>query len=95
MTTVTLYGKPDCPLCDKAESQLRSAIDESDVSLEIVDITQDDDLYVHYWAQIPVVAFEDGPTLYAPIGDDELIRALGSCRTTTSARRRDGPYGRR
>ena len=76
MPTITLYGKPDCPLCDKAEAQLRRWCSASDVAIEIVDITQDDDLYARYWAEIPVIAFMDGTTLYAPIDEAELRRAL-------------------
>ena len=76
MTTVMLYSKPDCPLCEKAEAQLRALIDGMDVVLEIVDITQDDALDARYWAQIPVIAFEDGPTLYAPIEEIDLRHAL-------------------
>lgn len=76
MTTVTLYSKPDCPLCDKAESHLRTVTAGLDVALEIVDITQEGELYARYWAQIPVIAFDDGATLYAPIDESELRHAL-------------------
>lgn len=76
MTTVTLYGKPDCPLCDKAESQFRNLTVGMDIALETIDITQDANLYARYWAQIPVVAFEDGTTLYAPIDEADLRQAL-------------------
>ena len=76
MHTITLYAKPDCPLCDKAEAQLRALVDRTDVALKIVDITQDDALYARYWAQIPVVAFADGTTLYAPIDEAELRQVL-------------------
>jgi len=73
--TVTLYSKPECPLCDKAEAQLRKLL-SSRWTLEVVDITKDETLYARYWAQIPVVAFADGPTLYAPIEEVELRRVL-------------------
>ncbi len=76
MPTVTLYGKPECPLCDKAEAELRTLMTGSDADLEIVDITRDDELYARYWTQIPVIAFPDGTTLFAPIDGAELRRAL-------------------
>ena len=76
MSTVTLYSKPECPLCDKAEAQLRKIMAGADMGLEIVDITRDDDLYARYWAQIPVIAFPDGRRLFAPIDEAELRRAL-------------------
>ena len=52
MPEVTLYGRPDCHLCDEA----RTAILEFDaVELNEVDIESDDGLFAAMLERIPVV----------------------------------------
>jgi 4a-hydroxytetrahydrobiopterin dehydratase len=57
MTKVTLYTRPDCPLCDKA----RDAMTASGVPIELteVDIDQDAVLRARYTDDVPVI-FIDG-----------------------------------
>lgn len=49
--SLVLYVRPDCPLCEKARESLR----EAGAEWEEVDITKDDEVYVKYWADVPVL----------------------------------------
>jgi glutaredoxin len=51
---ITLYGRPDCHLCDEARAVLQS-IGES---FEEVDIESDDALFKRYLERIPVVTLD-------------------------------------
>jgi glutaredoxin len=62
MTTVTLYGRPGCHLCDDARAALERLRQRVAFEIREVDITTDDDLHRRYLERIPVVA----------IGDEEL-----------------------
>jgi glutaredoxin len=61
--TVTVYGKPECHLCDQALAVLRPLAAELGFALGKVDITTDDALHARYLERIPVVAL-DGEELY-------------------------------
>ncbi|HEX8086150.1 MAG TPA: glutaredoxin family protein [Solirubrobacteraceae bacterium] len=54
MARITLYGRPDCHLCDEARAVLQS-IGES---FEEVDIESDDALFKRYLERIPVVTLD-------------------------------------
>lgn len=62
MTTVTLYGRPGCHLCDDARAALQRLQARVPFAIREVDITADDDLHRRYLERIPVIA----------IGDEEL-----------------------
>ena len=53
--TVTLYGKPDCHLCEEAKGVVRAVQAEHPFRLEKVDIAGDPDLERAYGTEIPVV----------------------------------------
>ncbi len=52
---VTLVGKPDCHLCEDAETVVREVCAELDVGWERRCITEDPALADAYWELIPVV----------------------------------------
>ncbi len=58
MKTITLYTKPDCPLCEKAENILLEMQREIAFHLEKIDITQDAKLFEQYRYEIPVIALD-------------------------------------
>jgi glutaredoxin len=73
---VTLYGKPECHLCDDALATLRRI--RAGIAFELVeiDITADDALHARYLERIPVVAL-DGEELYDFFVDEaDLLRRL-------------------
>ncbi len=79
---VTLYGKPDCHLCDDVKAVLERLAQEYGLAIEVVDITQDTGLWERYWDAIPVVEIEGGPTLVSKITEYRLRRVLGQMAET-------------
>jgi glutaredoxin len=54
-TTVTLYGKPDCHLCDEARAAVEEALEGRAAELREIDISADPALRRDYGERIPVV----------------------------------------
>jgi glutaredoxin len=76
MTTVTLYGRPGCHLCDDARAALERLRTSHPFALEERDIEQDDELHRRYLERIPVICL-DGEELYDYYVDaDDLARRL-------------------
>ncbi len=63
---VTLYSKPDCPLCDKLKADLLALQPEIGFSLDERDIEASPDDFARYRYLIPVVDIEGGELLYPP-----------------------------
>ena len=75
MPVVTLYGKPDCHLCDEARAVLLAVRDERDFELREVDVSLDPALREDYGERIPVVAV-DGRELFQFHVDPDRLREL-------------------
>ena len=73
MRTVTLYGRPDCHLCDEARAALERVRVTHPFSLDEVDIETDDELFKRYLERIPVVVL-DGEELFEFFVDEERLR---------------------
>jgi glutaredoxin len=73
MTTVTLYTKPDCHLCDVAHSVLEDVREDFNFDFERVDITGDRELRKRYGVRIPVIAV-DGVELFEHRVDASALR---------------------
>jgi glutaredoxin len=71
--TVTLYGRPDCHLCDEARAVLRRIQAAQPFVLREVDIETDDALFRRYLERIPVIAL-DGDELFDHFVDEEALR---------------------
>ncbi len=54
-TTITLYTRKSCPLCDKAKDTLLELNRDWDFTLQEIDIESSDDLTEQYGLMIPVV----------------------------------------
>ena len=63
MLKVTLYSKPDCPLCDEAREALARVQARVPFEREEIDITSDGSLESRYRERIPVIAV-DGEELF-------------------------------
>ena len=76
MPTVTLYGRPDCCLCDEARELLEAV--RADVPFELIerDIEQDDDLLRTYLERIPVVVIDGEEAFELEVDEPELRRRL-------------------
>src|SRR5690349_12044010 len=106
MPTITLYSKPNCPLCDHTRHYLQQVIAERpDASAWVVDevsILDDQDLYAAYRYVIPVVVVDGGTPIPAPASMDVAYlraaldgapMAAGVAATSTSAMPLHGPGG--
>jgi glutaredoxin len=74
VSTVTLYGRPGCHLCDDARAALERVRATRPFALEEVDIDADDDLFKRYLERIPVVAL-DGAELFDHFVDEQELAA--------------------
>ena len=74
--TVTLFGRPDCHLCDDAERLLRELQAKFSFGLVKVSIESDPKLEHQYRWAIPVVAVEGREVARAPIRAASLEAAL-------------------
>ncbi len=72
MSTVTLYGRPGCHLCDDARVALQRLRARFGFALEEVDITTDDALHRRYLERIPVIAL-DGEELFDFFVDEAAL----------------------
>jgi glutaredoxin len=73
---VILYGKPDCHLCHEAEALLVRLGREYPLSLQKVNILEDELLETKYRYAIPVIVLNGHLELQAPILENELRAAL-------------------
>ena len=73
MSTVTLYSKPDCHLCEDALLALNALKEELRFELRELDITADEALHRAYFERIPVLEL-DGEQLCEYFVDEELLR---------------------
>ncbi len=76
MSTVTLYGKADCHLCDDAREALERVRRQVDFELIERDIEADEGLLRSYFERIPVVAVDDQEVFEYFVDEQELLRLL-------------------
>jgi glutaredoxin len=72
VTTLTLYGKPGCHLCDDARAAVERVTARRDVPLEQVDISRDPVLYKRYGERIPVLEL-NGETVFEFFVDEVVL----------------------
>ena len=76
MTTVTLYGKPGCCLCDQARAELEPLRERHGFALEEVDVSLDARLARDYGERIPVVAVDGRQACELGLDTAEIERLL-------------------
>ena len=74
MSTVTLYTRPGCHLCDDAREAIERVRADAPFSLVEVDIESDDALHRAYLERIPVVEL-DGEELFEHFVDEATLTA--------------------
>jgi glutaredoxin len=75
MTTVILYSRPDCHLCDEARAAILAIRDQRlRFELKEIDIDSDDELLSRYLERIPVVTVE-GEIVSELILDVDALRS--------------------
>ena len=76
--TVTLYGKPECCLCDEAMEVLRKVNAEIAFDLEKIDISRNPELLDEFGLKIPVI-FVDGVQAFKyRVNEGRLIKLLSA-----------------
>jgi glutaredoxin len=73
VTTITLYGKPGCHLCEDARAAVERVRAGHGFELEEVDVSLDPALNREYGERIPVLAL-DGEELFEFFVDEESLR---------------------
>jgi glutaredoxin len=73
VSTVTLYTRPGCHLCDDARTALERLRAELAFTIHEIDIESDDRLHARYLERIPVVAL-DGEELFDYFVDEDALR---------------------
>jgi glutaredoxin len=76
LANVTLYSKPDCPLCDEAREVLARVRERSPFDLDEIDITGDLELEARYRERIPVVAVDGRDLFDFHVDETALVRRL-------------------
>jgi glutaredoxin len=75
MTTVTLYTKPDCCLCDEALEAIERVQRDVGFALERVDISVDPSLEARYGERIPVVV-ANGVEVFEYRVEEDALRLI-------------------
>ena len=77
---IIFYHRPGCWLCDKAEEMLNGLLERYGVNVTRINIDDDDELYLLYRDDIPVIDFKDGSTLHGRIRKKDLVAKLEESR---------------
>lgn len=77
---LTMYSRPNCPLCDEARELIEALGERFALVFEEVDITADPALYERYRHRIPVIALDGREVLEAPVTQPALLAALWTAR---------------
>ena len=75
-STLTLYSKPGCHLCEDVRALLDELRPERGFALEEIDITTRDDLFARYRHDIPVVLKDGVEIARGRIDEQQLIARL-------------------
>jgi glutaredoxin len=79
---VTLYSKPDCPLCDEARQALGRVRGRVAFDLDELDITTDGDLEARLRERIPVIALDGEELFDFHVDEEALERRLAEAAVT-------------
>ncbi len=74
--SLTLYSTDGCHLCENAERLLRSMPELRRVTVDVIDIADDEALFARYGASIPVVATRAGAELAWPFNADDVLQLV-------------------
>jgi glutaredoxin len=76
VTTVTLYSRPGCHLCEEARAVLDRLRENTGFEIDEIDIETDDVLHARYLERIPVVAIDGEELFDYTIDEEALIRRI-------------------
>lgn len=76
MTTLTLYSKPGCHLCDEMKAVVRRVARQLPLSIKEVDISADPALQARYGLEIPVLLVNGTKAAKYRITEAELLQLV-------------------
>jgi hypothetical protein len=76
VTTLTLYSRPGCHLCDEMKATIVEAAASIPLTLEQVDISSDPELERRYGLEIPVLLIDGRKVAKFRVGRADLLRML-------------------
>ncbi len=76
MSSVVLYSRPGCHLCDVAREAIERVRARSPFEFEEVDISGDDGLELEYGIRIPVVVVDGRERFEISVDETELTAAV-------------------
>jgi glutaredoxin len=80
VTTVVLYGRPGCHLCDEAREALNALNAGRGFALREVDIERDQGLHARYLERIPVVEVDGEVVSELAFEPERLLARLDTVR---------------
>ena len=78
MTTVTIYSRPGCHLCDEMKAVVHRVVHAIDapVGVEEIDISTDPALEARYGPEIPVLLIDGRKTAKYRVTEEAMTRLL-------------------
>lgn len=77
---ITLYGKPDCHLCDEAEDRVKAVSEQIGITYQKIDIRSSPALFARFRYTIPVIEIHGGATLDWPVTAKQILAAVRAVR---------------
>jgi glutaredoxin len=78
MSTVTLYTRHGCHLCDDARAVLEAARRREPFTLEVIDVDADPALRALYNFEVPVIAINGQKAFKYRVTEAELLKKLAA-----------------
>ena len=76
MTSVTIYSRPDCHLCDEMKAVVARVARSLPLAVEHVDISGNPRLDAQYGHEVPVLEIDGRKTAKYRVTEDELKRIV-------------------
>jgi glutaredoxin len=76
MRRITIYSKPDCHLCDLAKEVIERCRQKVDFTLEVIDISQNPELFERYRNDIPVILLDGNEIARHVVRERKLLELL-------------------
>jgi glutaredoxin len=77
MSSVVLYARPGCHLCDQAREAIERVRAQTPFAFEEIDISGDDALELEYGIRVPVVLVDGRERFEIAVDEAELKAAVG------------------
>jgi glutaredoxin len=76
VTSLTMYSRPGCHLCDEMKSIIERVGSRIALTLEVVDISADVELEKRYGLEIPVLLVEGRKAAKYRVSEEQLLRLV-------------------